>query len=339
MRVALAGVPEVGGIGRTVADLGACDWIEIRYDQGEYAPRNLEGLDWLIVVGSPWTVGRRYDLVHEAHIRRVNVCLVADPTRLQPVLARGNWLNEVDLVWSPTEYGKRLLAECAGEARQRGLPCPWESRICGGRWGVDLERFAYRERQTCQRLLFVNGSGGAVGRKGARTLADAARLVPDVPVLCISRTGNLPGMPHNVAVEVREYDSPHEMYDRGDVLLALEQFSGFAHQILEAQACGLPVVVGDAPPMNELGPVRRTRASSGFVYLAGQRLDRASIDPAALAGCMRDLHGKQIAAGSRNARRWVEQNRSLACVLDELRQTLESFQAELRDRQSGSKAA
>ena len=149
------------------------------------------------------------------------------------------------------------------------------------------------------------------GRKGVSIVAEAARLAPEVPIVVRSQSGTLPPFPPNVVVRLADLDDPAALYDEGDVCIQPSRWEGLGLSLLESQACGLPLVTTDAPPMNEYQPLLRLPCVTSKAQLSGfQVIDQHEADPQALANVLRSLHGADIRAASRAARTYVEQTHS-----------------------------
>jgi hypothetical protein len=85
-------------------------------------------------------------------------------------------------------------------------------------------------------------------------------------------------------------------------------------QLLECQAAGLPLVTTDAPPMNECRPFRAapvSRTEMVFVY-GEQPVDAHLVAPETLAEVLGRIHGIDLGEASRQARAYIEEERSWA---------------------------
>lgn len=263
----------------------------------------LDSIEALVVIEQPPLDG--FDLVREASRRGITVCLVPNIEWL-PDPKESPQLRDVDCMFAPTEWSWRALQSVSDRAARQGATCRWQDKIGGGRWGVNLRKFQFRERGVVARFVFCNGYGGVEGRKGAAVIGKAAALAPEVKILARSQRANLPPMPPNVEVVVENVDDRRSLYDDGEVFLAPSYWEGLGLQLYEAQACGMPVVTTDAPPMNEAGPVIKINvASRGVASHTYRAVDKSIADPAHLAAIMRELNGKPVNKGSREAREYV----------------------------------
>lgn len=123
--------------------------------------------------------------------------------------------------------------------------------------GVDAMAFspAGNERGGAVRILFA---GNPTRRKGAEHLAALARALPDDA--CLQYTAGLrgsaagrPGQSEKlVAVPRRGHDEMPGLYRQADILFFPTRREGLSLVVLEAMACGLPVVATRCSSMPEL---------------------------------------------------------------------------------------
>ncbi len=201
--------------------------------------------------------------------------------------------REVDELWVPSEHVRRMYLD-AGLDGDRVVTIPN---------GVDLETFspegARRELPgTGTRFLFV---GGLVWRKGPDVLLDAWRtafagredvtlVVKDFgassvyrdgdrgPIHAHARSGALPRI---VLIDDELPETELAALYRGcDVLVHPYRGEGFAMPVLEAMACGLPVIATGGGPTDEFLP-----ADAGWrIDARPMRFDEERIDGLRTAG-------------------------------------------------------
>jgi glycosyltransferase involved in cell wall biosynthesis len=173
----------------------------------------------------------------------------------------------VDELWVPSEYVRRMYLDAGLEP----------DRVAVVPNGVDLERFspsgpALDLDAPGLRLLFV---GGAIARKGIDLLLqayaeafagrdDVTLVVKDFGADGVYRNGDRaelermaadPAGPRVVHLtDVLSDDEVAALYRACDVLVHPYRGEGFAMPVLEAMACGLPVVVTDGGPTDEFCP-------------------------------------------------------------------------------------
>lgn len=281
--------------------------------------RFLRGLDWLIFCEAPPLPS----LVATARALGVRTACVPMWEHLDECAA---WLRAVDLMLCPTRLSHAWLAS----RRERlGLRCALEFFP----WPIDVDRFAFRPRSVCRTFLFVHGTGGLRadgqpgpawdGRKGLSIVAEAARRAPSVKILVRTQRTDLPGLPPNVEVRAAQLDDSPALYDEGDVCIQPSRWEGLGLPLLECQARGLPLVTTDAPPMNEHNPLAVLAASAAPARLCGSHATTVhEADPNDLARVLRHLHGTDISAASRAARRFVETEHSWTTAARVLRRRL-----------------
>ena len=323
MKIVLAGSgADPGGSGTIERDLLAWDRITARYDTEKLKPQHLNGMDCLLFVRSPYP--RDYNLVHEAKARGLLVAMIPDATYLPKMTAAG-WIAQVDLMYATSKWAAKHLRQVGKQFTTAGVPCAWTENIQHGYWGVDLQKAEFEERAVCRRLLLLNGTTGLAYRTGSYELAMALADLAERPVSVVTRPGFRPHkQPAGVELIEAEISNLRDLYREGDVLLALSKYTGFGLSVLEAQACGLPVVANDTGPYPELGPVRKLRTSESFMVLMGQKIETAAVDTKHLASTIKDLIGKNIQKGSQIARAYAQKHHDLRHALETLWNTLET---------------
>jgi glycosyltransferase involved in cell wall biosynthesis len=184
-----------------------------------------------------------------------------------------DWLDpiarNVDELWVPSDYVRAMYLE-AGVDPDRVVTIPN---------GVDLEVFtpdgperALPDAREGTRFLFV---GGLIGRKGADVLFDAwltafadrddvTLVLKDFGADGIYRdSGREPirqhvasgALPRIVLIDDElSTEALASLYRACDVLVHPYRGEGFAMPVLEAMACGLPVIVTDGGPTDEFVP-------------------------------------------------------------------------------------
>lgn len=114
---------------------------------------------------------------------------------------------------------------------------------------VDVEYLQFKQRIKVEKFLYVYGYGGVWDRKNLDAVLEVQQRL-QFPLLIKSQVPlNIKG--ERIEVRVKDIDDYRELYEEGDVLLYPTKFEGLGLEILEAMACGLPVITTDASPMNE----------------------------------------------------------------------------------------
>ena len=212
------------------------------------------------------------------------------------------WLHLPDVMWAPTRHTFPVLRTAAQQVPRSHYPFPWTNHIVGGRWGIELARWPFKLRTVCRRFLFCNGGGGCLGRKGLAVVLEAARRAPECSVLIRSQVPIPRTAPANVELRVGNDPDQAGLYSEGDVLLAPSLFEGYGYSLYEAQACGMPVIATNFPPMDEAGAAWPLACSGGLSHsLCGRPFEYAQPSAVALAAIMRAVNGRSIEAESRAA--------------------------------------
>jgi glycosyltransferase involved in cell wall biosynthesis len=267
----------------------------------------LKGLDWLLFAETPWFD----ELPHLA--RELGVRVACIPMWERTCIAHSGWLRHVDLMLCPTRHATALFQSW----RQR-FGFTWQ--LAEVPWPIDVRRFKFQQRTRCERFLFVNGHGGLPGRKqdgtvtpyhrkGAEIIAQASRLVPDIPITVISQKDSLPSFSTNVQILTCTDDLGH-LYQHGDVCIQPSHWEGIGLQLLECQAAGMPLVTTDAAPMTEFQPLATFPVCGEDVVsvFGSQPVAAQRLDAGALADTLRGLHGRDIRRASLQARSFVRRH-------------------------------
>jgi teichuronic acid biosynthesis glycosyltransferase TuaC len=135
------------------------------------------------------------------------------------------------------------------------LPVPKDVRVL--RNGVDLDRFrpgdrvAARERFGCHRRTLAS-VGLLVERKGHHLVIESLKSLPDTDLLIVGEGPQRESLQElaksqGVADRVRflglvEHSQLDQVYNAADALVLASSREGWANVLLEAMACGTPVV-------------------------------------------------------------------------------------------------
>jgi glycosyltransferase involved in cell wall biosynthesis len=130
-----------------------------------------------------------------------------------------------------------------------------------------------------------------------------------------------------VEIRAKRLRSRAELYDEGDVFLAPSRFEGLGFGLMESQACGMPLITTNAPPMNEYGAARLIECRQETDIHCGKSLTVNYPSVVALANAIRQMNGKDIYEESLQARRNIEDNCDLAYALDRLYASLVSLRS------------
>lgn len=167
---------------------------------------------------------------------------------------------------------------------------------------VARERLPYRHRTEARRFLHTHGHTAMQDRNGTRSLMQALSYIGQPAEFVIrsqSRLGTLNhsrARPRGVTIRTEQGDVENywDMYaDDCDVLVLPRRFGGQSLPMNEALACGMPVLMLDCPPQNEMLPAEcliPTRARRPLQCQAGT-IDCFDVDPRDIARRINDLMG------------------------------------------------
>lgn len=290
------------------------------YPDPNLLDRSLDGLDWILFVERPFLHG----IVQAARNRQIGVACVPNWEWLS---TRFDWLPLVDLMLCPTRH---TLACVSDWKRRYGYG--WE--VVGGSWPIHPQHFPFRLRESCQRLLYVDGWGGGTShsldgrplpyqRKGIELIAAAARLDPTLPFLVVSQRNVRPLLPDHVPVLPPPTDNRH-LYLSGDLCVQPSHWEGLGLPLLECQAAGLPLVTTGAPPMNEFQPLATIppRGYDVVVLRDGQIIPSIRMQAADLVDLLQPWIGQDLQQASRAARSYIETDHSWELAGDWIRDAL-----------------
>lgn len=181
-------------------------------------------------------------------------------------------------------------------------------------WPIDVNRFQFKQRDICRSFLFNNGTGGGMAykrnggrhspRKGVDAVIAAARALNKIP-FTIRTQIPIASTPRNVVV-IGEDATNEGLYEHGDIALQPSRYEGIGLQMLEAQACGLPIITTDAPPMNEYKPMFALNSTPEEGRVFGDRwIQVNNPNLKQLIKNIKQAHEKDISQQSAAARQFV----------------------------------
>lgn len=203
---------------------------------------------------------------------------------------------------APNRMCQRLLKEHYG-LHSVLLPVP-----------VDVEKLEFVERKTVDLFISVYGYGGTNDRRSLPEIFAAWRALRPAPPLLI-RAQKEPDelkkcqQPEGVQIKIGNTQEPGGLYEEGQIALQPSRYEGVGLSMLEAQACGVPVIAVDAPPMNEIAPdllVPMEKRTS--LYLMGKNLDSHVPSVKGIQEVVRRVYETDISALSRTVRARVERH-------------------------------
>jgi len=191
-------------------------------------------------------------------------------------------------------------------------------------WGTDTSLFSRRPRPLCGPVTFFHSCGMAPERKGTdlvvrafgRLESGTARLIihsqrPIASYVCSMLGCTEEDLGKRGITLVEETVSAPGLYHLGDVYVYPTRLEGIGLTIIEALACGLPVIVPDDGPMNEfvgpgcgtLVPVERFHARADGYYWPMNVVSLTALCEA-MASYATDR--ERVVRESANARRYAE---------------------------------
>lgn len=189
---------------------------------------------------------------------------------------------------------------------------------------VDLERLPFHERKKAERFVTVYGHGGPGDRRAILQIMDAWRMMgADAPPLAVRSQWpikELEGakLPDNVKFHFGNVLRPSDLYAQTDVAILPSKYEGVGLSLIEAQACGLPVVTTDMEPMKSIAPEHLVGGEVGEIeVMEGHRVATCTAHPIALAGRVKDILHMDISEASRRARFRMQERYSWAVLKDQ----------------------
>jgi len=161
----------------------------------------------------------------------------------------------IDLVINVTKVGQEIYAERWQGSNINGIYIPYP---------IDTEYFHSSNAVTEFTFAHSEGWGGAGYRKSTDLIYAAFQQLcyihKNVPTMWVH---GQPGELHHsqlrsssniTAIQQKDLMAPIDIYNKGKIYVAPSRREGLGLPILEAMACGLPVITTGAPPMNERFP-------------------------------------------------------------------------------------
>lgn len=194
---------------------------------------------------------------------------------------------------------------------------------------VDTERLAFRERKKADLFISVYGYGGPKDRRSIPEIVEAWKKLGNAPPKLVikaqKQVDELKGIlvPNNISVELGNTPEPADLYKNGDVALQPSRYEGVGVSLVEAQACGLPVIAVNAEPMKDivcgpLIPVEKTIK----IPVMGKAVASNIPSVKGLVDIMNSIRGKDISELSRKARAFAEEKFSWKALKDRWIETL-----------------
>jgi glycosyltransferase involved in cell wall biosynthesis len=143
----------------------------------------------------------------------------------------------------------------------------WHPNAIYIKWGTDLELFvpSLSKYDSKAQIKFLHSCGWSPYRKGTDLILTAVQMIPEINFeltihtqidLCKFLEKENPSLLHTLNDSrikvIHETVEAPGLYANHDVYIYPTRLEGIGLSQLEAQACGLPLIVPNNPPMNEL---------------------------------------------------------------------------------------
>jgi glycosyltransferase involved in cell wall biosynthesis len=187
---------------------------------------------------------------------------------------------------------------------------------------VDLERLPFRERHKAERFVTVYGHGGPGDRRAIVQIMEAWRLMGDqAPPLLVRAQKVIKelegGLPFNVTVHFENLLKASDLYANSDVALLPSKYEGVGLSLIEAQACGLPVITTDMEPMKSIAPDYLVSGDVGKIEIMQDHwVATCTAHPASIVEKVKSLVHQDISEASKTARFRVQKDYSWAVLKD-----------------------
>lgn len=173
---------------------------------------------------------------------------------------------------------------------------------------VDLERLPFQERTTAERFVTVYGHGGPGDRRSIVQILDAWKLMGEqAPPLLVRAQKAIKELeerlPPNVTVHFENLPHASDLYAESDVAVLPSKYEGVGLSLMEAQACGLPVITTNMEPMKSIAPdYLVTGEVDKLEIMQNHWVATCTAHPTSIAERVQALYKKDISEASRQAR-------------------------------------
>lgn len=186
---------------------------------------------------------------------------------------------------------------------------------------VDTRRFMFTERTKAERFISIYAFGGPHDRRSLPEIFEAwgsMKAPPKLTIYAQKKPPEIEEIKSVPGIEVLQGNAPEPwmLYESADVAVQMSRYEGVGVSLLEAQACGVPVVAQDIPPMDEICPDLPVKVSRTVpVDIMGKTIESAIPSVEFLRSRIEMLVGRDISDLSRAARVRVEKNYSWDALL------------------------
>lgn len=192
---------------------------------------------------------------------------------------------------------------------------------------VDTRRLRFKERGRVKTFISIYGYGGLHDRRSVPEILEAWRRLKNPPRLIIKAQKpvvEIKGLPPSgVTVKIGNLPEPEDLYAEGEVALQPSRYEGVGISMIEAEACGMPVITVDAPPMNEIVCGPRVQVAKVIqLRILSKSLPSYVPSVDGIVDIVSRFKGKDISELSRRVRGWVEERFSWNVLKSQWIQTL-----------------
>jgi len=148
--------------------------------------------------------------------------------------------HKAELLISHTKFGYEFLKK-EGYKNIQYIPYP-----------INTKYLQFRERRKIETLLFPCGFGGVNERKNIEAVLEAHKHINKKLIITTQKELNIDtNNIDNIEIKTGEVSEYKDIYKEGDLVLYPTKYEGLGLCILEAMACGIPVLTTNSAPMNE----------------------------------------------------------------------------------------
>lgn len=195
---------------------------------------------------------------------------------------------------------------------------------------VDTDRFKFKLRKRADHFVSVYAYGGGHERRSLKEIFEAwgglDQPPPPLTIFAQKRPPELETLKTMPGIEVLMGNAPDPwmLYEIGDIAVQPSRYEGVGVSLLEAQACGVPVIAVNAPPMDEIAPdllvdVEKTVS----IEIMEKELPSHIPSVESLRQMIASLKGTDIEDLSRKVRDRVEKNFSWKTLLPKWTELIE----------------
>lgn len=174
---------------------------------------------------------------------------------------------------------------------------------------IDLERLPFRHKNAAKSFMTAYGTGGLHERRSLNEILRAWEILgPDAPELTVYAQNNplSRSVPKGVMFKAGGVPTPADLYRDHDVALFPSKYEGVGLSLMEAQACGLPVITSDMEPMRGLSDWRVSGVTKAVEIMEDHFVEAFYPDPESIAQRVKQFCTADITPMSKSSRSKAE---------------------------------